>query len=232
MWFDGVRQPNTIYVANTSRGKDSTAMLRAIELMGWPLDMIVSVDIWFDEETPAELPPMVAFKDEYDAKVLAWFGIPVTRLCATKPRSQTVKVERERERESRSVDGQRTETHSTTSQSAGSTQEPLKDSPKSQGLGAKDSSTNKLTYKELFYRPVKPRASTHTHTHRRGQIYGFPQIKGNWCNAELKLGGLRDSRIWDASGVLGNSRTKSNDYRVSGEAQTLVYKRTQDISLR
>lgn len=84
MWFDGNRQPNTVYVANTSRGKDSTAMLRAIQLMGWPLDMIVSVDIWFDDETPAELPPMVEFKNEYDQKVLEQFGVPVTRLCAHK----------------------------------------------------------------------------------------------------------------------------------------------------
>ena len=91
MWFDGIRQPNTIYVANTSRGKDSTAMLRAIQLMGWPLDMICSVDVWATDTIPAELPPMVAFKDEYDKKVLEWLGIPVTRLCATK---------RERERES------------------------------------------------------------------------------------------------------------------------------------
>ncbi|WP_407399646.1 hypothetical protein [Treponema sp.] len=83
MWFDGIRQPNTIYVASVSRGKDSTAMLRAIQLMGWPLDAIVSVDIWFDEETPAELPPMVAFKDRWDAKCLDVFGMPVTRLCAT-----------------------------------------------------------------------------------------------------------------------------------------------------
>jgi hypothetical protein len=90
MWFDGIRQPNTLYVANTSRGKDSTAMLRAIELMGWPLDMICAVDIWATQDIPAELPPMVAFKDDYDRKVFDWFGVPVTRLCATK---------RERERE-------------------------------------------------------------------------------------------------------------------------------------
>ena len=96
MWFDGQRQPNTIYVANTSRGKDSTAMLRAIQLLGWPLDMIVSVDIWATQDIPAELPPMVAFKDEYDKKVLDAFGVQVTRLCATK-RSQIGKVERERE---------------------------------------------------------------------------------------------------------------------------------------
>lgn len=84
MIFDGVRKPDTLYVASVSRGKDSTAMLRAIQLMGWPLDMIVSVDIWFDEDTPAELPPMVKFKDEWDEKCLKTFGIPVTRLCATK----------------------------------------------------------------------------------------------------------------------------------------------------
>jgi hypothetical protein len=46
MWFDGIRQPDTLYVASVSRGKDSTAMLRAIQLMGWPLDMICAVDIW------------------------------------------------------------------------------------------------------------------------------------------------------------------------------------------
>lgn len=84
MWFDGVRKPNTLYVASTSRGKDSTAMLRAIQLLGFPLDAIVSVDVWFDDDTPAELPPMTQFKEEYDKKVLEWFGVPVTRLCATK----------------------------------------------------------------------------------------------------------------------------------------------------
>ena len=99
MWFDGQRQPDTVYVASISRGKDSTAMLRAIQLLGFPLDMICSVDIWATEDIPAELPPMVAFKDEYDRKCQELFGIPVTRLCAQKPRSQIVKVERERERE-------------------------------------------------------------------------------------------------------------------------------------
>lgn len=101
MWFDGQRKPNTVYIANTSRGKDSTAMLRAIQIMGWPLDMIVSVDIWATKDIPGELPPMVAFKDKYDKKVLEIFGVPVTRLCAQKPRSQIVKVEREREPDAR-----------------------------------------------------------------------------------------------------------------------------------
>lgn len=98
MWFDGQRQPDTVYVAAISRGKDSTAMLRAIQIMNWPLDMIISVDVWATKDIPAELPPMVAFKDEYDQKVYEMFGIPVTRTCATKSCSKSVNVERERER--------------------------------------------------------------------------------------------------------------------------------------
>ena len=84
MIFDGVRQPNTIYAASVSRGKDSTAMLLAIEELGFPLDAIYAVDIWATDDIPAELPPMVSFKDEWDRKCLERFGIPVTRLCATR----------------------------------------------------------------------------------------------------------------------------------------------------
>lgn len=84
MWFDGQRQPDTLYVASVSRGKDSTAMLRAIQIMGWPLDYIISVDIWATQDIPAELPPMVAFKDKWDDMCAKLFGIPVTRICAQK----------------------------------------------------------------------------------------------------------------------------------------------------
>lgn len=109
MWFDGIRQENTLYVASVSRGKDSTAMLRAIQLMGWPLDAIVAVDIWATHDIPAELPPMVEFKDEWDKKCLETFGVPVTRLCARDKKGNKISYndifyrkispERERERE-------------------------------------------------------------------------------------------------------------------------------------
>ena len=82
MKFDGQRQPNTLYVASVSRGKDSTAMLEAVRLLGWPLDGIVSVDIWATDEIPAELPEMVTFKKEWDEKCLCHFGLPVSRLHA------------------------------------------------------------------------------------------------------------------------------------------------------
>lgn len=109
MWFDGIRDPDTVYAASVSRGKDSTAMLRAIQLMGWPLDAIVSSDIWATKDIPAELPPMVEFKDMWDKKCLEQFGVEVTRLCASNNTHQKltyedvfyrkVSPERERERE-------------------------------------------------------------------------------------------------------------------------------------
>ena len=72
-----------LYVADVSRGKDSTAMLEAIRLLGLPLDAIVAVDIWFDDETPGELPYIVDFKNEWDRKCFERYGIPVTRLRTT-----------------------------------------------------------------------------------------------------------------------------------------------------
>ena len=152
MWFDGQRQPDTVYVANISRGKDSTAMLRAIQLLGFPLDMIVAVDIWATKDIPAELPPMVAFKDEYDKKCLERFGIPVTRLCAQKPRSQIVKVERERERAE-----QHTLICSTPNAQQNSMGSTSTDSQRlSVDAGARNSKQNMLTYEDIFYRTITP----------------------------------------------------------------------------
>lgn len=176
MWFDGQRQPNTLYVANTSRGKDSTAMLRAIQLMRWPLDMICSVDIWFDEETPAELPPMVAFKNDYDAKALAWFGVPVTRLCAAK---------REREREKERDCATRISSTNHVSQQnmentlAGS-QLVLDGVNPSKTVLVQADMTSKLTYKEVFYRTTSEKSKM------KGTIYGYPIRGGNWCLTLLK----------------------------------------------
>lgn len=168
IWFDGIRQPNTLYVASVSRGKDSTAMLRAIQLMGWPLDAIVSVDIWFDDETPAELPPMVAFKDEWDAKCLEWFGLPVTHLCAEK-RSQIGKVERERERERADPrEPQDGECHS------------------------------RLSYTSYFYRErVWSGGYGKQYNIADGTvaIYGFPVRCGAWCNSMLKVEPMSETNI-------------------------------------
>ena len=227
MWFDGQRQPNTLYVANTSRGKDSTAMLRAIELMGWPLDMICSVDIWFDETTPAELPPMVAFKDEYDRKVLDWFGISVTRLCATKR-------ERESRNQTESVthDASHTAKCSTTKRSEGIMSEKSADSQRPSERGARNSNMKRLTYCDIFYRKVSPRRERERERVSMRQelerqypnlripdakrelvqrpqtlgTLGFPNQSCRWCTGELKQAPAMAFRRDIARGVRPTSK--------------------------
>jgi len=39
-----------------------------------------------------------------------------------------------------------------------------------------------VTYEEVFYRIIKSEKSNY-----KGKIYGFPCIKGNWCNSKLKV---------------------------------------------
>lgn len=172
-------------------------MLRAIQLMGWPLDMICSVDIWFDENTPAELPPMVAFKDDYDAKVLERFGVPVTRLCATKR-------ERERERDCRTAacsslpstpintDGTSKVFQTQTTHGANS----LKTS-----LTGDIPSRQKLTYCDIFYRTITTRRE-------RERESGYTAI-----------------RLSEDNGATVSSREKQ--YRIPKFVVSVVQRRTQ-----
>lgn len=208
MWFDGIRQPNTLYIANTSRGKDSTAMLRAIELMGWPLDMICAVDIWATQDIPAELPPLVAFKDDYDRKVFDWFGIPVTRLCATKRESCT-RVSYSDIFYSELSRGKFTGT--------------IKGFPMVRGSWCKHLKTSKVDLRGYILSQAQ--AQERERERRERSIYGFPQVKGNWCNSDLKRAAFTVGQLRRAAGVPGNS---SGEYyrlplaercMVSGQAQ-------------
>ena len=234
MWFDGQRQPDTVYVANISRGKDSTAMLRAIQILGFPLDMIVAVDIWATKDIPAELPPMVAFKDEYDKKCLERFGIPVTRLCAQKPRSQNVKVERERAEQHTLIcsipNAQQSNMEITSTDSR----------VQSADVGARNSKQNMLTYEDIFYRTITPQ-----NARKRKQmldstpprIYGFPQIKGIWCQASLKRSALTDSRLSIIRGATADSnelhcQTSPHNVRISNTVGDMVQFDAQSTNTR
>ncbi len=69
-------------VLSLSYGKDSMACLGAIEKLGWPLDRIVTADVWATDEIPADLPPMVEFKDYADKVIKARYGIEVEHYFA------------------------------------------------------------------------------------------------------------------------------------------------------
>lgn len=94
MEFDGVRQPNTQYVLSLSYGKDSMASIHVIrDVLNWPLDRIVTAQVWATDSIPADLPPMYEFKEQADKIIKERYGIDVEHFCATR------KIQAERETE-------------------------------------------------------------------------------------------------------------------------------------
>lgn len=69
-------------VLSLSYGKDSMACLGALEELQWPLDRIVTADVWATDTIPADLPPMVEFKDYADKVILERYGIEVEHFFA------------------------------------------------------------------------------------------------------------------------------------------------------
>lgn len=135
-----IREPNTQYVLSLSYGKDSIACLAAIEQLGLPLDRIVHAEVWATDTIPADLPPMVEFKKKADAIIKERWGIEVEHICAM-----------------RGGMSKPTKRCSTECLNEEIISEQSKDSQWLQAVGADISNTemHKLTYQDLFYRPIK-----------------------------------------------------------------------------
>ena len=54
------------HILSLSYGKDSMACFGACELLGWPIDRVVTAEVWATDTIPADLPPMVEFKAKAD----------------------------------------------------------------------------------------------------------------------------------------------------------------------
>lgn len=67
----------TEYVLSYSYGKDSGACIGACKELGWPIDRIVTADLWATPTIPAEHPRMVEFKKEADKIIKREFGLEV-----------------------------------------------------------------------------------------------------------------------------------------------------------
>ena len=105
---------STQYIARISYGKDSLKMLDVIKSRGLPLDRITTTDVWATDTIPANLPPMMAFKERMDQIIWSMYHIEVEHLCAfnkdgtkrtyeqmfyhvpVRKNSQSLNVERER----------------------------------------------------------------------------------------------------------------------------------------
>ncbi len=166
------REPNTQYVLSLSYGKDSLACLEAIRVLGLPLDRIVHAEVWATDTIPADLPPMVEFKQKADAIILERYGIIVEHICAT-----------ERERDGSRSSLSSTRFGSTSPEDATKSMDFL--SP--EGLGATPNSKcgrcnlSKRTFESLFYQIPEGRTGVFA-----GSITGFPMVKMPYCNSRLK----------------------------------------------
>lgn len=129
------RQPNTIYVASISYGKDSLAMLEAIKRLGYPLDRIVSVQVWATDTIPADLPEMYEWKNKADEIIYQKYGLRVERVTATKNDRQRI-----------------TPTVSTRHCVKEDMSAKSKASHKQTAVGVENSNTSILTYADIFYK--------------------------------------------------------------------------------
>lgn len=112
------------HILSLSYRKDSLACLGAIEQLGWPLDRIVHAEVWATDTIPADLPPMVEFKEKADKIIKERWGIEVEHIRA------------------------------------------------------------KVSYQEQFYKVRKRKIGGTC-------IYGFPCIRGAWCNRALKMAAIK-----------------------------------------
>lgn len=65
------------HILSLSYGKDYLACFGACEILGWPIDRVVTAEVWATDTIPADLPPMVEFKAKADKIIKERWGIEV-----------------------------------------------------------------------------------------------------------------------------------------------------------
>ena len=197
------------YVASLSYGKDSIAMIHVIkDVLHLPLDRIITADVWATDTIPAELPPMVEFKDYADEEIKRRWGIEVEHFFATRSfqiplnvggginthtkmystqKSSTSLGNGQNEGCKTSMQSVETQTHQTST-----FMDSLANSARGVTANSKlqhSTKQRKISYQDLFYR-VRKRGNL------VGLITGFPMTRnslgGAWCNSELKVAAIRN----------------------------------------
>lgn len=171
----------TEYVLSLSYGKDSLACLEAIKILGYPLDRIITAEVWATDTIPADLPPMMEFKEKADKIIKERYGITVEHTYAT--------TKRERE------NGLVTRNSSTPLDRENAEGLRYMDSPAKEGHGVIHDSkyqhsnqSEKVTFETVFYHIPKRKPSAKAY---EGMITGFPNRVIPWCNSQLKTRALR-----------------------------------------
>ena len=156
---------NIQYVLSLSYGKDSLACLEAIRLLGLPLDRIVH---WANDTIPADLPPMVEFKKKADKIIKERYGVEVEHICAMK-NGEKLTYEKifyhvpKRRESNRRI--------------------PNNVAPT---LQLKTQTESDIGFDTVFREGQCRSAKAGSKRVPSTNIYGFPIIRGIWCNTQLK----------------------------------------------
>lgn len=160
------------HILSLSYGKDSLACLEACKLLNYPVDRVIHAEVWATDTIPAELPPMVEFKEKADKIIKERYGLTVEHFAAERENdcrlnySFTPYTKMGKTKDECTV-FQCNEEHGVT-QSSKCDLSTLQD---------------RLSYEMMFYQiPERKNLS------KKGQIRGFPisLVRGNWCT-RLKL---------------------------------------------
>lgn len=162
-------------VLSLSYGKDSMACLGAIEHLGWSLDRIVTADVWATDAIPADLPPMVEFKDYADRVIKERYGIDVEHYCAMEKNGEKTTYDgclhKPISKQSKEFEHRIGLNRGFPYQKGPWCQRDLK-------LAALNVA-QKMTYEKMFY-------SVRKSGKRSGTIVGFPYVGAPECNSALK----------------------------------------------
>ena len=78
------------HILSLSYGKDSMACFGACELLEWPIDRVVTAEVWATDTISADLPPMVEFKAKADKIIKDRWGLTVEHVINRLARGWTV----------------------------------------------------------------------------------------------------------------------------------------------
>lgn len=70
------------HILSLSYGKDSMACFGACELLEWPIDRVVTAEVWATDTISADLPPMVEFKAKADKIIKDRWGLTVEHVSS------------------------------------------------------------------------------------------------------------------------------------------------------
>lgn len=76
------------HILSLSYGKDSIACLEACKLLGYPINRVIHAEVWATDTIPAELPPMIEFKEKADRIIKERYGLTVERFAAKREREK------------------------------------------------------------------------------------------------------------------------------------------------